>query len=182
MYVGHINLVRSMNGMGEHFVKLIEGLDRQGLQQHVLVSNAALARRVAVYENVLVGPVVRTAVMAYCLMPDVDVAHVHDQKANQAGLVLRLTRSMPYVVTRRSPFADGNTISRSMLSRAAGIICADERVAGTIRDAGLDVPVDVIEDISYEKDDETTENSIAAQHHRIYRRAVDTRRIPAMLL
>jgi len=30
--------------------------------------------------------------------------------------------------------------------------------------------------------DDTNENRIAAEHHRIYRRAVDTRRIPALLL
>ena len=65
MYIGHINLDRSMNGNGEHFVKLVERLDRQGVKQHVLVANASLARRVAIYENVLVGPVVRQATAAW---------------------------------------------------------------------------------------------------------------------
>lgn len=182
MVIGHINLMPSMNGMGEHFVRLIEGLDRQGLRQHVLVSNGALARRLAVCENVLVGPVVRSAMMAYCLMPDVDVVHAHDQRANQAALVLRLTRSIPYIVTRRSPYLNGNPIRNSMLARASSIICADATVADTLQKSGFDTPVDVIEDISYDKDDEASENHVAAQHHRIYRRSTDTKRIPALLL
>ena len=184
MYVGHINLDKSMNGIGEHFVKLIEGLDRQGVKQHVLVANASLARRISIYENVLVGPVVRSPVMAYCLMPDVAVAHAHDRKSNQACLVLRLTRSIPYVVTRREAGSPTrNPIVKSMIERASGIICPSKSTAEAILDAGLDVPVDVISDISHEQaHDPNAENRIAAEYHRIYRRVVDTRRIPALLL
>lgn len=182
MYIGHINLERSMNGTGEHFVKLVEGLNRQGVRQHILVSNASLSKRVAIYENVIAGPVVKTAVMAYCLMPDVDVVHVHDAKSNQAGLVLRLTRSLPYVVTRRSLEPVGaNPLSRSLLARASGVICPSEEGAELIREARIDVPLDVVEDNSFENGDAQSENRIA-EHHRIYRRAVDTRRIPALLL
>ena len=64
MVIGHIILDKCTNEIGEHFVKLVEGLDRQGLRQHVLVANASLARRVSAYENVLVGPVIRAPVMA----------------------------------------------------------------------------------------------------------------------
>ena len=184
MIIGHINLDRSMNGHGEHFVKLVESLDCQGISQHILVANASLARRVSIYENVLVGPVVRTPVMAYCLMPDVAVAHVHDSRSSQAGLVLRLTRSMPYVLTRRSTTSPaGNPIARSMIARAAGVICPTEAAANAILGAGFTVPVDVLPDMIYKTSgDSSTDNRIAAEHHRIYRRAVDTRRIPALLL
>lgn len=184
MIIGHINLDKSMNGIGEHFVKLIECLDRQGARQHVLVANAALARRVAVYENVCVGPVVRTPVMAYCLMPDVTVAHVHDSRSSQAGLVLTLTRSIPYVLTRRELTAPPrNPIARSMIERAARVICPNDDAAATLINAGLSVPVDVIPDISHETGgEEHAENRIAAMHHKIYRRAMDRRRIPALLI
>ena len=184
MIVGHINLDKSMNGISEHFVRLISSLDRQGIGQHVLVASASLARRVSGFENVLVGPVTGTPVMAVCLMPDVAVVHVHDSKSIQAGLVLRLTRSIPYILTRRGTTPPGrNPIARSMLARAAGIICPTEAAASAILDAGLTVPVDVLPDISSDASgDHTTDNHIAAEHHRIYRRAVDTRRIPALLL
>ena len=184
MYIGHINLDRSMNGNGEHFVKLVERLDRQGVKQHVLVANASLARRVAIYENVLVGPVVRTPMMAYCLMPEVTVAHMHDSKSNQAGLVLRLTRSIPYVLTcREIVLRPRNPLAKSLIERAAGVICPTEAVANAIVDAGYTVPVDVVPDISHSASgDDMADNRIAAEHQRIYHRAVDTRRIPALLL
>ena len=184
MYVGHINLDRSMNGNGEHFVKLVESLDRQGVKQHVLVANAALARRVAIYENVLVGPVVRTPVMAFCLMPDVTVAHMHDCKSMQAGLVLRLTRAIPYVLTCRELVQRPRSpLAKSLIERAASVICPNEAVANAVLNAGFTVPVDVIPDISHSAtDDDMADNRIAAKHQRIYRRAVDTRRIPALLL
>ena len=184
MIIGHINLDKSTDEISEHFVKLIESLDRQGLNQHVLVADAALARRVSIYENVMVGPVVRTPVMAYCLMPDVAVAHVHDSKSNQAGLVLRLTRSIPFVLTRRGTTPPAkNPIARSMIARAAGVICPTEAAASAILGTGFTVPVDVLPDMTCESPgDYSAYDRIAAEHHRIYRRAVDSRRIPALLL
>lgn len=183
MHVGHINLEKSMNGMGEHFVRLVEALDRQGLQQHVIVANQSLARRVAICENVAIGPIATTAVMAYCLMPEVDVVHAHDPKSNQAGLVLRLTRSIPFVLTRRCLHSPGrNPMSRSLIERAASVICPTEAAAQAALSINPSVPVDIIRDISFESDDEHDENHVAAEHHRIYRRAVDTKRVPAMLL
>ena len=181
MYLGHINLERSMNGMGEHFVRLVEALDRQGLRQHVLVANAALGRRIAILENVQVGPIVHTVVMAYCLMPDVDVVHVHDAKSGPAGLVLRLTRSIPYVVTRREPAPPArNPVSRSVIGRAASIVCPTPEAEAAV--AEFDVPIDSVRDICHQTSDEISQNRVAAEHHRIYRRAVDSRRIPVMLL
>ena len=184
MYVGHVNLDKSMNGIGEHFVKLVESLDRQGVKQHVLVANASLARRVAIYENVLVGPVVKTPVMAYCLLPDVTVAHMHDLRSCQAGLVLRLTRSIPYIITRRECVPPPrNPLARSIIERSSGVICPSEEAAEAIVNAGFTLPVDIIPDISFEvADDEMADNRVAAEHYRIYRRAVETRRVPALLL
>ena len=184
MYIGHINLVKSMNGIGEHFVKLVESLDRQGIRQHVLVANASLARRVSIYENVMVGPVVRTPVMAYCLLPDVTVAHMHDAKSSQAGLILRLTRSIPYIITlREADPPPRNPLTRSVIERSSGVICPSEAVAGTLIEAGFTLPIDIVPDISFASaDDDVADNRIAAAHYRIYRRAVETRRIPALLL
>jgi hypothetical protein len=181
MLIGHINLSRSMNGIGEHFVRLVEGLNRQGVRQHLLVANLSLARRVEILEQVRVGPVVRSGVMAYCLMPDVDVVHVHDPAGRAAGLVLRLTRSMPYILSRRETDAPGRTpVARSIIERSAGVICASEDAASSL--VGFNVPVDTIADISHASDAEHDANRVAAEHLRIYRRATDSRRVPALLL
>lgn len=184
MYVGHINLDKSMNGFGEHFVRLVDSLDRQGIRQHVLVANASLARRVSIYENVMVGPVVRTPVMACCLLPQVTVAHMHDAKSSQAGLLLRLTRSIPYIITRREAVPPPRIpLARSVVERSSGVICPSEAAAGTLIEAGFTLPIDIVPDISFASaDDDVADNRIAAEHYRIYRRAVETRRIPALLL
>ena len=188
MHIGHINLASSMNGTGEQFIRLVEALDRQGVSQHVLVANTALARRVAVYDGITVGPVVKTPVMAYCLMPEVDVAHMHCSRSGQAGLLLTLTRSIPFVLTRRSAEPAGkNPLVRSMISRAASVICPTEEAASVVSADSFTVPVDVVPDISHESvegdpADTSHDNRIAAEHLRIYRRAVDSWRVPALLL
>lgn len=183
--IGHINLERSMNGTGEHFVRLIENLDQLGIQQYVIVRNKALARRLAVYENVTVGPTVSTAVTAYCLMPQVSVVHTHDEVGGHAGLLLTLTRSIPYVATRRSALPPRkNPIIRSVYGRAASLICPSDRAAAAVVDQGLAVPVDVIPNISHRDDDASDKaaRQITAEHLRVYRRAADSWRVPALLL
>ncbi len=122
MRVGHVNLAKSFNGCGEHFVSLIEALRDEGIEQHVLVRNTALAKRLDIVEGVTVGPTVRSAIMAYCLMPAVDVVHVHDPADGQAGLLLTLTRSIPFVLTRRGKSAGKSPLARAVFRRASGLV------------------------------------------------------------
>jgi hypothetical protein len=183
--VGHINLASSFNGTGEHFVALVEALQRQGIAQHVIVRNKSLARRLAVYDNVTIGPVTGSPVVALCLMPHVDVVHAHSEKSAQAGLLLTLTRSIPFVLTRRDAGKpSGNPVSRSILSRAASLICSDAKAASAVLAGVSKMPVDVIPDIAREADNDfdMVGNRAAAEHVRVYRRAVDARRVPAFLL
>lgn len=184
MLVGHINLATSMNGTGEHFIKLVEALDGHGVLQHVLVANHALARRVSIYDHVAVGPVVKTPVMAYCLMPEVNVVHAHGRNGGQAGLLMTLTRSTPYVLTRRSLNPVGkNPISRSIISRAASVICPSKEAAARLRDEAFETPVEIIEDISHESiHGDRSDNQIAVEHLRVYRQAVDSWQAPAVLI
>lgn len=184
MKIGHINLATSINGIGEHFVRLIEALTRQGIEQHVVVANASLARRLLVYDDVTVGPVARTAVMAYCLMPDVNLAHVHEPRGAKAGLLLALTRSIPYVLSRRETESIGRSpITRSTISRASGIICPNAEAAGAVLGDDFTTPVDVVADIAHASlEADESDNRIASEHVRIYRRAADKRRVPALLL
>lgn len=122
MVIGHINLARSFNAAGEFFVNLVEALQSHGVEQHVLVRNIDLAKRLDLVEHVTVGPVVRSAVTAYCLMPAVDVVHVHDPSDGQSGLLLALTRSIPFVLTNRSQSPENGPLAKAVYSRAAGIV------------------------------------------------------------
>ena len=151
MHIGHINLSESFNGAGENFVKLIESLQQQTMQQYLLVRNIALAKRLDLIEDVTVGPVVRSPVVAVCLMPQVDVVHIHDGSSCSAGILLALTRSVPFVLTRCESMARSrNPLHQSACKRASGFV--------------EEYQTDVFE------------------HLQVYRRAVDSLRIPTMLL
>jgi hypothetical protein len=183
--IGHVNLAGSFNGTGGHFIALIEALDRHGIKQHVIVCNNALAKRVAIYDNVTLGPVTASPVVAYCLMPKVDVVHVHNDKSAQSGLLLTLTKSIPFVLTRRDGgMSSTGPISRSIEDRAAGLICCTKEVADTVLRRTSKPQVVVIEDIAMEHGAnlETLGNRAAADHLRVYRRAIDAWRMPALML
>lgn len=123
MKVGHIYLATAPGGAVMDFASLVEALDRLAIDQHVLVADVALARRLQSCPYVTVGPVVKTAVVAYCLMPDIDIVHIHDDKSGQAGLLLTLTRAIPFVMTTAETSHDGrNPLKRSVFHRAQGLI------------------------------------------------------------
>ena len=127
MQIGHINLAKSFNGAGEHFLSLVESLQHEGVDQHVLVRNVTLARRLDAIEKVVLGPVVTSPISAYCLMPRLDLVHTHDSNAAQAGLLLTLTRSIPFVLTHRGSVPTNfNPLMQAVYRRAASIICNDE--------------------------------------------------------
>jgi hypothetical protein len=59
-------------------------------------------------------------------MPDVDLVHVHEIRSGQAGLLLTLTRSIPFVITAsRDQSRQRNPISRSVFRRAARTIASN---------------------------------------------------------
>ncbi len=151
MHIGHINLSESFNGAGEHFVRLIEALRAHSMDQYVLVRNIALAKRLDLLDDVTVGPVVRSSITAYCLLPPVDVVHIHDRSSRPAGLLLTLTRSVPFVLTRHRLI----TRSRNPVEQAA---C--NRASGFIEENQIDVGV----------------------HIRAYKQAMDSLRVPTMVL
>lgn len=134
MRVGHICLAKSFDGTHEHFASLIEALMRQGLQQYVLVRSPSLAKRYDAIEGVEVGPIVHSPVTACCLMPHLDLVHAHDRTAGQAGLLLTLTRSIPFVLTHReSATINKDPITQAVYKRAAGIICLDDADVALLR-------------------------------------------------
>lgn len=185
MEVGHIYLQASINGAGEHFVKLVEGLSELGVRQHIIVSNRSLAQRLAICDGVTVGQIANSAVTAYCLMPNIALVHTHDETAGHAGLLLTLTRSIPYVATRKSELPPANNpIVRSVYRRAVSLICPTRQAAAAVTGQGLGVPVDVIPTIRCGDAARTDRivKKVASAHLRAYRRAADSRRIPALLL
>lgn len=166
--IGHINLAKSFNGTGEHFVSLVESLQQEGVNQHVLVKNKSLAKRLYAVEKVVVGPVVNSPISAYCLMPRLDLVHIHDSNAGQAGLLLALTRSIPFVLTHRGSLpASFNPLMQAVYRRATGIICMDESELALLHHYDPLLRVHVVPDIG---------RSESARHHlRVYQ---NSQRIP----
>jgi len=65
--------------------------------------------------------------MAYCLMPNVDLVHIHDTRSGQVGLLLTLTRSTPFVMTYDGEKRSGrNPIRQSILGRAQAMVSPSE--------------------------------------------------------
>ena len=126
MKIGHVGIEKQTDEKFARFAALVESLDRLAVEQLVLVANAALARRLSASPYVTVGPIVRSPVMACCLMPGVDLVHIHGARSGQAGLLLALTRSIPYVL---SADCDGPGASRplqqSVLQRARARVAPD---------------------------------------------------------
>lgn len=125
MKIGQICLATPSDSRSDRFAALVETLADLDIEQHVLVGSVSLARRLAACRSVTVGPVVKTPVMAYCLMPDVDVVHVHEVKSGQAGLLLTLTRSIPFVIAASGDEQSSkNPLTRSVFHRASFVIAS----------------------------------------------------------
>ena len=161
MFIGHINLAKSINGTGEHFVSLVESLQQEGVRQHVIVRNPTLARRLDAIEHVVVGPVARSAVTAYCLMPNLDLVHIHDADAAQAGLLLALTRSIPFVLTHRGSLPGSwNPLTQAVYRRAKSVICLDESDVALLHHYDPSLDVRIVPDVS--------RHGSASEHLRVY--------------
>ena len=148
LVIGHINLAKSFDRASENFVNLVEGLQQKGVAQHVLVRNATLAGKLGAMDDVAVGPVVRSAVMAYCHMPQLDIVHIHDMAAGQAGLLLALTRSIPFVLTHRGDFEGGTgALAQAIYRRASRVICCDDSEVSILRHLEPTLRIEIIPDI-----------------------------------
>ena len=150
MHVGHINLATSVNGAGEHFVRLVESLQQAGVKQHLVLRSEALAKRLAAVDGVEVAPLVRSAIVASCMMPRLDVVHIHDADSAQAGLLLTLTRSIPYVLSHSEAAIRGGPLTQSILRRARCIICQDDSEASIVRHYDPRLRVEVLAPVQYQ--------------------------------
>jgi hypothetical protein len=148
MLIGHISLDPDADNAAANFVLLVEALGNAGLQQHILVGDYGLTSQLSAIEGVTVGPVVHSPVMAYCLLPRVDVAHCHNIAAGHAGLLLTLTRSIPYVLTRRGGIAsDVRPPLKSIYRRASCILCQNDAEIAMLRHWLPGLAVEVLPDL-----------------------------------
>lgn len=186
MRIGQVLLATEAEDGADHLTLLVRALSDHGVDQHVLVSNERLARELSSTDRVTVGPLTRTPIMACCLMPDVDVAHMHDLKSAQTGLLLTLTRSVPYVITLRSPAVTTlSPISRAVHQRARCIVCQSDDVADMLRRRHPDLYIECIPPIRMQGTTDARAMSperAAAAYKKVYRRTLDGRRRPAMML
>lgn len=148
MIIGHLNLAPDFDSAAAGFVLLVEALRDAGAEQHVLVRDAALARRLRLIDGVTVGSVVHSPVMAYCLLPRVDVAHAHELSAGHAGLLMALTRSIPYVLTHRGrPSTSVSPLLQSIYRRASRVLCQDDAELAVLRHWLPGLAADVVPDL-----------------------------------
>ena len=189
MLIGHIDLSTHIAVAGEQLVVLVEALCTHGVEQHVLVKNPFLAKRLSVCPGVSVGPIVRSPVAACYLMPAVDLIHAHDNKAVNAAMLLNMTRSLPYILTHRQFGTAGNSpLRRLALHRSKGIVCPSEDIVNAMPDHASEQPVDMIADACNADNEVDADNGrisvakMAAEYMLVYRRTLDGRSIPAMLI
>lgn len=147
MKIAHISLAKEYGGSGHQLLMLAHALSNHDIEQHAVVRNPVLARRLSRQAGIAVGPLVHSPITAYGLTPNVDLAHIHDKRALRSALLLTLTRNIPYVVTYRSlDPPPSNALARSMYRRAEGIVGVSEAVSKIMRTYCPDTPVDGIYD------------------------------------
>lgn len=123
MKIGQVFLDTAGHSVERRYLKIIENLDKLAIEQYAVVSSPRIARTLQAFPFVSVSPIVKSAIMAYCLMPDVNVVHVHGRKGGQAGLLLALTRSIPFVIDQIDNWQEtNNPITRSIVHRAFALI------------------------------------------------------------
>jgi hypothetical protein len=189
MRIGHVDLSAHIAVAEEQLVVLVEALSTHGVKQHVLVRNPFLAKRLSVCAGVSVGPVVRSPVRACFLVPAVDLMHAHERKAVTTAMLLNMTRSVPYILTHRQFRMPGNSpVKRLPYRRSAEIVCPSEDIANAMLDYVSDKPVDTIRDARNIDDEIDAKNGrisaakMAADYMRVYRRTLDSRSVPAILI
>jgi len=180
MRVAHIVLDTSDVGSIQAVPDLIQALSRHGLQQTVLSGDTALIRRLRDVPRVTIGPTVQSPIMACCLMPEVDVAHVHDLKSAQTGLLLTLTRSIPYLITEPSRPAESHpAILRNCYRRAKWIVCQTKQQRVGLRSTYPDSLIEIIPEAA---DKGGSTERAAAAYVRLYRQITDSGRLPALMI
>lgn len=136
--IAHVLVEAPSNRIVEHCVALVTALSELGFAQRVLTGSATLNRRLALCLNVEAGPPVHSAIGACCSVGDVQVVHAYDITAAQAALILRLTRSIPYLLELDDDVEWPSSVACMVVRRAFGVNCQSRDQAAAIS-ADLDI-------------------------------------------
>ena len=187
MLVGHVCLLKDSDAAGEQLLHLAEALGKQGIRQHVAVRSASLAGQLAGVEDVTVGPLVSSPGAAFCTIPAIDIAHLHDTRSLPVGLLLALTRSIPFITMYRDDsLPSDRAVIQLAYRRASSIVCLTNKAGDVMQTSYPKTIIDIVPDVSdlgrEEIDPIIGWQRMAADYAKIYRRSLDDSGVPAMLL
>ena len=187
MFIGHVCLSKDFGLTAKQLLLLVDAIGHQGIQQSVVVRCPSLAHRLANCTNVTVAGLADSPVIAYSMVPPVDLAHMHDPDGVHAGLLLALTRSTPYIITCRSSAAlEESVIVRAAYRRAACIVCTTPTTADVLQAFCPGSSIDIIRDAGdpqrQNRDANEGARQMAAAYRALYCRSLKDRTLPAMLI
>lgn len=128
MELGHINLDRKGSDRDRDFLAMAENLDHLGVRQHFVVADDAAARYLQRLAFAAGVDVTASPIVANCLMSNVDLVHAHGYRAGRAGLIMTLTRGIPYLLTAVENERTGTVPLKGSVRRRARAVLADDRV------------------------------------------------------
>lgn len=187
VFIGHVNLSKRFDSSGTQLLLLTRALSKHGVRQHAVVRCPLLLEGLSDITNVSLGPLADSPVMANCVLPAVDLAHLHDTRSATTGLILSLTRSIPYIITIRGRAVPAHhAIARSIHRRAACVICTTDPMRETMRGYCPDTYVETISDARTVQENASdlyqSPRKMAAAYISIYRRTLNSFQVPDMLI
>jgi glycosyltransferase involved in cell wall biosynthesis len=140
--IAHVNLSRGFRGGERQTELLIQGLADRGLRQKLVARRGeTLAERCAGIPSLEIVTVRNNVLSAAAALSDVDLVHIHEGRAVQAGYLNQKLRGVPYLVTRRvQKGPQHNPITRAMYRQAVAIVALSKAVQASVSalDAGLE--------------------------------------------
>ena len=103
------------------------------------------------------------------------------------GLLLALTRSIPFITTYTDTvLPPDRAVVQSAYRRASSIVCTTPEMARAMQANYAEPIIDIVPDANCSDRDEDDQNTgwqrTAAEYFKIYRRSLSNHEIPAMLL
>ncbi len=123
--VAHVHLASQHDLSSQQLAILARGLSGLNVDQHAVVRCQQVAEQLSRVPYVTIGPLVSSPIVANCLLPCADICHAHDARSAQTGLLLTLTRSIPFILSYRSQTTVSDApITKAINRRSRAIVCA----------------------------------------------------------
>lgn len=143
--IGHVNLARGFRGGERQTELLIRELAALGFRQRLVGRpDSALCARLRDVDGLTLEE--RGSVLSAArALRGVDLVHVHDGRAVQAGALASLLYSTPYIVTRRvdNPIK-GNAITHWMYRRAARVVVLSHGIEAIVAQFDPELAIDIV--------------------------------------